>query len=253
MYLFDYSELIKNLVISDLKVKYQSSVLGFAWSLLNPLLMMLVLYAVFSTIFRFEQEHFAFYLLIGITAWRFFAIGTSSAMSSIVSKPSLVTKIFIPREILTFSIVMSAFISSILEFVVLIIILIIFGISLSGTILLFPVIHVLFFGIVYGISLILASLYVYYRDLNQIWEVILQMGFFASPIVYPLALVPEKYMFYYMLSPITRLMEMYRDILLYNTIPGIFYFLIVAGSGFIFLVVGAVVFKRLSPRFAEEV
>jgi len=253
MYLFDYSELIKNLVISDLKVKYQSSVLGFAWSLLNPLLMMLVLYAVFSTIFRFEQEHFAFYLLIGITAWRFFAIGTSSAMSSIVSKPSLVTKIFIPREILTFSIVMSAFISSILEFVVLIIILIIFGISLSGTILLFPVIHVLFFGIVYGISLILASLYVYYRDLNQIWEVILQMGFFASPIVYPIALVPEKYMFYYMLSPITRLMEMYRDILLYNTIPGIFYFLIVAGSGFIFLVVGAVVFKRLSPRFAEEV
>ena len=115
------------------------------------------------------------------------------------------------------------------------------------------VIHLLYFAIVYGISLVLASLYVYYRDLNQIWEVILQMGFFASPIVYPLTLVPEKYMLYYMLSPITRLMEMYRDILLYNTIPGIFYFSIVAGSGFVFLVVGAVIFKRLSPRFAEEV
>jgi len=142
MYLFEYSELIKNLVASDLKVKYQSSVLGFAWSMLNPLLMMLVLYAVFNNIFRFEQEHFALYLLIGIIAWRFLANGTMTAMSSIVGKPSLVTKIFIPREVLTFSMAMSAFISSILEFAVLIPLLLILGVSLSFTVLLFPVIHI---------------------------------------------------------------------------------------------------------------
>ena len=253
MYLFEYSELIKNLVASDLKVKYQSSVLGFAWSMLNPLLMMLVLYAVFNNIFRFEQEHFALYLLIGIIAWRFLANGTMTAMSSIVGNTSLVTKIFIPREVLTFSVVMSAFISSILEFMVLVPLLIIFGASLSITMLLFPVIHVLYFGLVYGISLILASLYVYYRDLNQIWDIVLQIGFYASPIIYPLSLVPDEYLFYYTLNPITRLMVMYRDVLLYDMMPTLYDLLLVVGSGLILLVIGTMVFRRLSPRFAEEV
>jgi len=253
MYLFEYSELIKNLVASDLKVKYQSSVLGFAWSMLNPLLMMLVLYAVFNNIFRFEQEYFALYLLIGIIAWRFLANGTMTAMSSIVGKPSLVTKIFIPREVLTFSIAMSAFISSILEFAVLIPLLLILGVSLSFTVLLFPVIHILFFVMVYGISLVLASLYVYYRDLNQIWDILLQVGFYLAPIIYPLSLVPEKYIFYYMLNPVTRLMVMYRDILLYNTIPSAIDFLIVAMCGMVFLIIGTMIFRKLSPRFAEEV
>ena len=253
MYLFEYSELIKNLVTSDLKVKYRSSVLGFAWSMLNPLLMMLVLYAVFNNIFRFEQEHFALYLLIGIIAWRFLANGTITAMSSIVGKPSLVTKIFIPREVLTFSIAMSAFISSILEFAVLIPLLLIFGVSLSFTMLLFPVIHILFFVMVYGLSLVLASLYVYYRDLNQIWDILLQVGFYLAPIIYPLTLVPEKYIFYYMLNPVTRLIVMYRDILLYNTIPSAIDFLIVAMCGLIFLIIGTTIFRKLSPRFAEEV
>lgn len=253
MYLFEYSELIKNLVTSDLKVKYQSSVLGFAWSMLNPLLMMLVLYAVFNNIFRFEQEHFALYLLIGIIAWRFLANGTMTAMSSIVGKPSLVTKIFIPREVLTFSIAMSAFISSILEFAVLIPLLLILGVSLSFTVLLFPVIHILFFVMVYGLSLLLASLYVYYRDLNQIWDILLQVGFYLAPIIYPLTLVPEKYIFYYMLNPVTRLMVMYRDILLYNTIPSALDFLIVAVCGLIFIIIGTMIFGKLSPGFAEEV
>ncbi|MCZ7372985.1 MAG: ABC transporter permease [Candidatus Methanoperedens sp.] len=114
MYIFEYKELIKNLVKSDLKTKYSGSVLGFAWSMLNPLLMMLVLYFVFSNVFKMIQEHFALYLLIGITGWRFFAMGTSVAMSSIVGKASLVTKIFIPSEILTLSLILSAQLPSVI-------------------------------------------------------------------------------------------------------------------------------------------
>jgi lipopolysaccharide transport system permease protein len=253
MYLFEYRELIKNLVISDLKVKYQSSALGFAWSMLNPLLMMLVLYLVFSNLFKIEQEHFDLYLLIGIIAWRFLANGTMTAMTSIVGKPNLVTKIYIPREILTFSMTMSAFISSILEFIVLIPLLLILGASLSLTILLFPFIHALYFLIVYGISLSLASLYVYFRDLNQIWDIVLQVGFYTAPIVYPLSLVPEKYMFYYMLSPITRLMTIYRDVLLYGIVPHVYDLIFVAGFGLMCLAFGSLMFRKLSPRFAEEV
>jgi lipopolysaccharide transport system permease protein len=253
MYLYEYRELIKNLVISDLKVKYQSSFLGFAWSMLNPLLMMMVLYFVFKNIFRFQEEHFDLYLLIGIISWRFLVNGTMTAMNSITGKSSLVTKIYIPREILTFSMTMSAFISSILEFSVLIPLLFILGAPFSLTILLFPLIHILYFLIVYGISLALASLYVYFRDLNQIWDLILQIGFYAAPIIYPLSLVPEKYMFYYMLSPITRLMIMYRDVLLYGTVPHISDFIVVIFFGLICFAFGSLIFSKLSPRFAEEV
>ncbi|TFH46853.1 MAG: ABC transporter permease [ANME-2 cluster archaeon] len=253
MYIFEYSELIRNLVSSDLKVKYKGSVLGFSWSMLNPLLMMLVLYAVFNNIFKFQQEHFALYLLIGIIAWRFLAMGTMTAMSSIVGKPTLVTKIFIPREILTFSSVASAFISSILEFLVLIPLLLVFGVVPSFTLLLFPVVHVLFFFIIYGVGLTLAALYVYYRDLLQIWDIVLQIGFYVTPIIYPLSLVPQKYAFYYMLNPITRLMVMYRDILLYDTIPSLSDFAVVTLFGVITFSIGTTVFRRLSRRFAEEV
>ncbi len=186
MWIVEYRELIRILTISDLKVKYQSSVLGFAWSLLNPLLMMLVLYLVFNNVFKSNQDHFALYLLIGIISWRFLSIGTASSMTAIVGKPSLVTKIYIPRQVLVMSTVLSSFISSILEFLVLVPLLIILGAGISPYILLFPVIHIIYFMIVYGISLILAALYVYYRDLNQIWDVLIQIGFFLSPIVYPL-------------------------------------------------------------------
>ncbi|VVB97048.1 ABC-2 type transporter [uncultured archaeon] len=252
MYIFEYKELIKNLVISDLKTKYTGSMLGFAWSMLNPLLMMLVLYFVFSNIFK-NQENFVVYLLTGIFAWRFFAIGTTSAMGSIVGKSSLVTKIYIPREILTLSVAVSSLVSSVLEFLVLIPLLIILGAGIPATVLMFPVIHLMYFLIVYGICLILASLYVYYRDLNQIWDVVLQVGFFLSPIIYPLSLVPAKYEFYYSLNPITRLINMYRDILLNGTIPAISDFVIVLLSGLMLFSIGTVLFKKLSRRFAEEV
>lgn len=252
MYIFEYKELIKNLVISDLKTKYSSSVLGFAWSMLNPLLMMLVLYFVFSNIFK-SQENFVVYLLTGILAWRFFAIGTTTAISSIVGKSSLVTKIYIPREILTLSTAISSLISSTLEFLVLIPLLVILGAGISSTTLMFPIIQLIYFLIVYGISLILASLYVYYRDLNQIWDVVLQVGFFLSPIIYPPSLVPVKYEFYYMLNPITRLINMYRDIFLTGTIPKISDFGIVIIFGLVIFFIGTTVFRKLSRRFAEEV
>ena len=252
MWLLEYRVLIRIMTISELKVKYQSSILGFTWSLLNPLLMMLVLYFVFNNVFKATQNHFALYLLIGIVSWRFLSNGTMSAMASIVGKPSLVTKIRIPRQVLVLSVVLSSFISSILEFVVLLPLLFILGVGLSPYILLFPVIHLIFFMMVYGMSLILASLYVYYRDLNQIWEVIIQMGFFLSPIVYPLSTVPKEYLSYYMLNPVTVIIQMYRDILLYHTAPApsdlAFAFLV----GIAIVLLGSAVFKRLERRFAEE-
>lgn len=253
MWLIKYRDLIWNLTITDLKIKYQSSVLGFVWSLLNPLLMMLVLYAVFINVFRFTQENFALYLLVGLIAWRFLANGTTMAMGSIVGRPGLVTKIYIPRQILVLSSTLSCFISSILEFCVLIPLLFIFGIKITPYILFFPVAHVIFFFIVYGTSLMLAALYVYYRDLNQIWDVIIQLGFFLSPICYPLSTIPVKYLPLYILNPITVLMELYRNFLIYGIAPtpiSIIYLVIVA---LILVIMGMAVFKCLERRLAEEI
>lgn len=252
MYVFKYKELIKTLVVSDLKTKYSNSILGFAWSMLNPLLMMLVLYFVFSNMFV-TQENFIGYLLSGILAWRFFSMGTLMAMGSIVGRSNLVTKVYIPREILTLSVTISSMISSILEFFMLIPLLLILKAGITATILLFPIIHLLSFLIIYGIGLILSSLYVYYRDMNQIWDVILQIGFFVCPVMYPLSIVPDKYLFYYMLNPVTRLIGMYRDIFLNGTIPKLSDFAIVLIFGISMLIIGSMIFKKLSRRFAEEI
>jgi lipopolysaccharide transport system permease protein len=253
MWIVEYRELIRILTVSDLKVKYQSSVLGFAWSLLNPLLMMLVLYLVFSNVFKANQDYFALYLLIGIVTWRFLANGTSSSMMAIVGKSSLVTKIYIPRQVLVLSTVLSSFISSLLEFLVLFVLIVIFGVKLSPNILLFPFIYIIYFVFVYGVSLALAALYVYYRDLNQIWEVLLQLGFFLSPIVYPLSTVPAEYLNIYMLNPVTVFLQIYRDILLYAQTPSLTSIAFVLLSAVISLAAGAAVFKRLERRFAEEI
>jgi lipopolysaccharide transport system permease protein len=253
MWFVEYRELIKILTISDLKVKYQSSVLGFAWSMLNPLLLMLILYMVFSNAYKATEDHFALYILIGVISWRFFANGTTSAMYAIVSNPSLVTKIFIPREVLVLSTILSALISSLLEFLVLVPFLIVLGAGLSPYILFFPIIHIIYFLIVYGISLILASLYVYYRDITQIWNVLIQIGFFLSPIVYPLSTVPAEYMDYYMLNPMTGVIQMYRDVLLYHQFPHAGSIAFTFAAGLAIAIIGSDIFHRLERRFAEEI
>lgn len=251
MWLMQYRDLIWNLTITDLKIKYQSSVLGFAWSLLNPLFMMLVLYFVFSNVFRFTQEHYALYILVGLIAWRFLANGTSVAMMSIVGKPSLVTKIYIPRQILVLSSTLSSFISSILEFCVLIPLLFIFGANITPYVLFFPIVHVIFFFIVYGLSLMVAAMYVYYRDLTQIWEVVIQIGFFLSPIVYPISMIPAQYLPFYVLNPVTIIIETYRNFLIFGLPPGLKSMVYLVISAVIMMVAGNALFNRLERRFGE--
>lgn len=253
MWFFQYRDLIWNLTISDLKVKYQSSVLGFAWSLLNPLIMMLVLYYVFINAFNIREEHYALYLLIGIVTWRFLANGTMTALTSIVGRSSLVTKIYLPRKILVLSTTISAFISSILEYLVLIPLLFLLGAEVTPYILYFPILHCIYLLMVYGISLILASLYVYYRDLNQIWEVILQVGFYLSPLIYPLSIIPADYLNLYMFNPMTVLVTSYREFLLYGAAPSLVSLIGLFGFGVLMIFLGSFVFGRLERKFAEVI
>jgi lipopolysaccharide transport system permease protein len=247
-----YRELIKNLTIADLKNRYQNTSLGFFWSILSPFLLALVLYFVFRNLFA-QEKNFAVNLLVGIIAWRFFAYGTMSCLSSIVSKPSLVTKVYIPRKILTLSTALSNLISSILEFMVLLPIIFIATGGLPITIFLFPVVHLLYLWLIFGIGLFFAALFVYFRDLGQIWEVLLNILFFCSPIIYPLSIVPERLMTYYMLNPLTHFIIMYRQVLVSGNLPSLNSLIIVIGFAAIVFLVSNYVFDRLQRRFAEEI
>jgi lipopolysaccharide transport system permease protein len=250
--MWHYRELIKNLTLAEFKNRYQNTTLGFFWSLLSPLLLSLVLWFVFRNLFR-QEEDFAANLLVGIMAWRFFATGTSAALQSIVSKPSLVTKVYIPRQILVLSTVLANLISSLLEFLVLLPILFVLLKHLPLTIVLFPLVHIPYLLFIYGIGLLLAALFVYFRDLNQIWEVLINVLFFCSPIIYPLSIVPGYLMPYYMLNPITQFIVTYRHLMVAGTLPPITSITGVIAIATIAWLIGNYAFNRLQRRFAEEV
>lgn len=250
--MWQYTELIQNLTIANFKNRYQNTSLGFFWSILSPFLLAGVLYFFFRNVFGAGKD-FATNLLVGLMAWRFFAIGTSSALGAVVSRPSLVTKVYIPRQILVLSDVLSNLISSLLEFVVLLPIIFVLIGHLPLTVLLFPVLHLLYFWFVYGAGLLLAALYVYFRDLNQIWEVLINILFFCSPVFYPISMVPAYLKPYYMLNPVTQFVVMYREVMIAGNPPSLYSIIGVIAAGIAAYLVGNFAFGKLQRRFAEEI
>jgi len=211
----------------------------------------MVLYFVFSHLFG-REGNFAINLLVGIMAWRFFATGTSSSLLAIVSKASLVTRVYIPRQILVLSNTLANIISSLLEFTILLPIIFALLGYLPVTVLLFPVVHIVYFFFIYGAGLFLSSLFVYFRDVNQIWQVLIQVLFFCSPIIYPLSTVPEYLMPYYVLNPVTQFIITYRDVMVAGNLPSLHSIVVVIGFAVASYLVGSYVFSKLQRRFAEE-
>jgi lipopolysaccharide transport system permease protein len=249
--MWQYRELIWNLTVVDLKNRYQNTVLGFFWSLLSPLLLALVLYFVFRHLWGREQN-FAINLLVGIMAWNFFTNGTTSSLGTIVGKSRLVTRVYMPRQILVLSNTVSTLINALLTFVVLVIIIFVILGHLPVTVPLFIPVHIIFFFFIYGAGLFLSALFVYFRDLQQIWRVVTQVLFFASPIFYPITIVPDSLMPYYRLNPVTQFIVMYRDVMVAGNLPSSFSILIIVGFAVVTFVVGSLVFNKLQRRFAEE-
>ena len=251
--MFEHRELIKNLAIKEFKLRYRNSVLGFFWSLLNPLAMMVILSLVFSVLARSGIDNFPVFLLPALLVWRFFSIGTTMSLGSILGNVPLVTKVYFPRWLLVLSSNLANAIGSTLEFVVLLPLLSLLGMNLNYLIIFLPVILIFEFILIMGVSFLLASLNVYYRDINQIWDIILQAGFFLTPIIYSATLIPPRYAFYYMLNPVSRVMEAIRKIIYYGTMPTPEDFLIPLLGGLLFCLIGLQVFRKLEPRFAEVI
>jgi lipopolysaccharide transport system permease protein len=248
--MWQYRELIWNLTVVNLKNRYQNTALGFFWSLLSPLLQALVLYFIFRHLYG-REANFAINLLVGIMAWQFFATGTPSALRSIVGNSSLVTRLYIPRQILVLSDALSTLINSLFTFIVLLVIIVIVLGYLPVTVPLFLLIHIVYFFFIFGAGLLLSSLFVYFRDLNNIWQVLIQVLFFCSPIFYPLSIVPASIMPYYQLNPLTQFIGMYRDVMVTGNLPSLFSIVVVIGFAIAACLVGSLVFSKLQRRFAE--
>jgi lipopolysaccharide transport system permease protein len=251
--LWNYRDLIIRLAWSDFKLRYKSSALGFLWSLLEPLLMLVVLYVVFSNLMRVQVEHYQLFLLLGIILWNFIDRGTSLSIWGIVGKPSLVQKVYFPRDILVISTCIMALMMTALEFVVFVIFMVIFRVLPEMTVAYFPILFILEFFMILGLSMALAALNVYFRDVQFIWKLVVQVGFFATPVIYPITIFPEKVRWIVMLNPIAQVITMMRDCTLYGTSPEPANLAYVALFTLVVLVLGYAVFDRLEPRFAEAI
>ena len=240
------------LAAKDFKVRYRNSVLGFVWSLLNPLAYMAILTLVFSYLLRITIPNFAAWLLVAILVWRFFQVGTSQGLSSIVGNPSLVSKVCIPRHIIVLSNNLANFLGSSLEFLVLLPLLVVLGVGLTVYALILPLLLVLEFLLVFALSLSLSALNLKYRDFYQMWDIALQLGFFLSPIVYNASLIPPRFQLPYSLNPVTRLIEAVREIFIDQAPPTPFDVAVVLASIIIFLALGLLIFHHFEKRFAEE-
>ena len=211
--------ILKEIAISDFKVRYQNSILGYFWTLIKPLLLFAVLYIVFSVFMRFPVENYQLYLLLGVIIWNFFAEATSIALHSFETKQSLITKVYFPRIIVVIASTTTSFITFLLNLLVFFIFVAFSDISFNISALFFIIYVIQLYFIILGISLIISVLFIRFRDLKHIWDVLLQIGFWITPIIYPVSLIPEKYHQLVYLNPLARVIEYSRAVFIQGHIP----------------------------------
>lgn len=263
---YNYSfVLLKRLVISDFKLRYQGSALGYLWSLLRPLAMFGVLYIVFVNFLKFGDgiPNFPIYLLLGIVMWNFFVELTSGAVSSIASKGDLIRKINFPKYVIVLASSVSALINFSFNMTVVFIFMIIFGsdpIPLAIIFIPILIVELYLFGL--GIAFFLSATFVKYKDISYIWDVIVQAGFYATPILYPLSRVPEAAQKLLMLNPVAQILQDARYLLVTQTPPSRitdvypnnpFVWLVPFTIVIVTFAFGSLYFKSNSKYFAEEV
>ena len=237
---------------SDLKIRYRNSILGIMWSIVEPLLLLGLLFFVFSKIFKFEIENFPIYLLLGIITWNFFKNGTQLALNSLTNRSSLMTQIYFPRSIPAFSAGVTSSILLLTELAVLGIFMVILGFFPPSTIILLIPIFLLEFLLILGISLPLSVLNVKFKDVEFIWGVVLQSGFFLTPIFYQFDMLPDSIQNILQFSPMVQIVTMAHHVTLYGELPPINSILYALFSIFSLVVIGYLIFRKLQSKIVEE-
>jgi lipopolysaccharide transport system permease protein len=245
--------LIWTLVRTDFKTRYHGTIQGFAWALLKPLTMFLVLMGVFSFVFATEPAY-RLNLIIALFLWDFFAQGTATGLISLQAKGYLLTKAKFPAWIIVVASIANALITLVVFFVIIVV-----ALTVSGrppapwaiALFLWYLLH--FIAIVIGFSLATSVWFLRYRDLNQVWDVVIQAGFFVSPIIYPLTILPERFHKYLYLWPPTPVIQFARAVLVTGVPPTLKAHVLLTVEAAAVLLAGIAIFRRYAPRAAEYV
>ena len=257
--------LLKELTKTDFKLRYQGSVLGYLWALLRPLMMFAILYIVFAKLLKIGNDipHYPVYLLCGTTMWSFFTECTSQGIQAIVGRGDLLRKINFPKYIVVVSSTLTAVINMLINLLVIIIFALLNGVtpSLNWLLVIFPLLELYILSL--GIAFLLGSINVKYRDITSIWDVLIQALFYAVPIIYPISMVAETSVLaakVILLNPISQAIQDIRFLLITNETVTTWNFLenpvlclVPIILIFFVLIFGALVFRKKSKFFAEEV
>jgi lipopolysaccharide transport system permease protein len=246
-------DLLRSLVDRDMKLMYKRSVLGVAWTLISPLLQLLVFIFVFQVIIKIEIPQYSSYVFTGLLVWNWFQNCLFQATGVIISSRPLIRQPGFPNAILPVVVVTTGLIHFVLALPILVIFLLIDGVKLTPLILLLPLLQLIQFAVTVTCAYFLAALNVTFRDTQHTLGVLLQFLFYLTPVFYELDSIPQKYWYIYGLNPMVHIVTCYRQILMWGAQPDWLALAIVSGITLVMLPIGYQVFKRQSLRFVEEI
>jgi ABC-type polysaccharide/polyol phosphate export permease len=250
--LLRYRDLVFALVARDLKVRYRRSMIGFVWTMLQPLLTMLVLRTVFSSLFQAKSTevptNYAVFVLAGLLFWNFFSQSIVSSMNSLRGNAGLLQKLPVPTMVFPLATVLSGLVNLVLALVPLFLILLVTGHPLRPSLLFLPVSILLVAVFTLGAGLLLAPLAVFFSDVVELVGMLLTLLMYLTPIIYPKDIVPADWRWIVRYNPIRSILEVFRDPIYQGEIPPLSHLGVAVGVAVLALVVGSVVFTRTSDR-----
>lgn len=248
-----FRPLLYELVARDIKIKYRRSVLGVLWTILNPLLMMIVLYTVFSRLFRFDIDNYAIYILSGQVVFNYYQSATTEAMTAILGNGSLIKKVYLPKYMLVLSKILSGAVNLAASFLALLFVIVFTGGEVAGNLIyvLLPLVCLIMLS--YGIGLILAAVTVRFRDIQHLYGVFCTALFYLTPIIYPFSILPDYMKDVVYFNPVTRIMDTFRDIVMENRIPGYIDIWFCVVPAMVILVIGMLVFYVRQRTFILDI
>lgn len=250
-----YWPLIKKLTLREIKARYKQSFLGYFWVILNPFFQMLIMSFVFSTILRFGDlgVPYPVFLFAGLLPWSFFSLSLSSSMEILNSSSSLIKKIYFPREVLVLSTLLAKAFDFFLASLIFILLMVFFRLPFTAYMLLFFPLFLIQFVFVYGMSLLLSALNLFYRDVQYLFNLVLTLWFYLTPVIYATEFFPDRYRWIFRLNPMSVFINAYRQVLLGGDFPNwasVGVGLIVSLAVF---VISHRIFKKLEGAFADVV
>ena len=250
-----HRELLWHMTVRHLRGQYKQSILGYAWAILNPLSLMLILSFVFSTILRFESQGIPYplFIFVGLLPWLFFSGALSSATDSVVGASNLVTKVYFPREILPTAAALTKVVDLGFGLLILAGLMVYFGHPPQLTTVWVPVLFFIHLLFTLGLAFPLAALNLFFHDVRYLVGVALTLWFYLTPVIYPVDIVPQKYQFIYDVNPNSLFINAYRRVMLEGVSPGLDRLLLGLGIALGTFLVGYYLFKRMEPGFADRI